>query len=242
MASFDWGGTRILQKNTSLAGKRRVLGHQDVLVNTDLREWIVDGDREELRRVVETLNLPAARQTGTFDRRARIVWEWVAAEVKYVSDDTSQQILDFWQFPQETLALRQGDCEDSSFLLASLLLASGISPFCFRVVFGSVYREGGREAHAWPVYKDETGIWRVLESTLCPANLPEDWPAADVLARDGSEPRYVPDMGLNHLHVWQIREREIADVGEFVDRYMHHRKRAAKLPQNGRSQGGSGLA
>jgi hypothetical protein len=41
---------------------------------------------------------------------------WVAKNIKYKSDGA-----DYWQPPYETLALRTGDCEDFSMLLAAAL-------------------------------------------------------------------------------------------------------------------------
>ena len=51
--------------------------------------------------------------------------------------------------------LHKGDCEDSSFLLGALLLASGISDQCVRVVLGRVVSPEGTYGHAWVVYQNE---------------------------------------------------------------------------------------
>ncbi len=215
---YDWAGTLILQKHTSLPDKRRVLGHEDTLVTTDLREWVMAEKREEVLRVIETLGLPTDRKIGTFDRRARIIWEWVANEIHYIHDSESHRKLDFWQFPAETLALKQGDCEDSSFLLVSLFLAAGISPFCVRVVFGSLKGndKAPKEHHIWPVYRDESGIWRILESTLDAGDVPKVWPAADDLARPGARPWYRPDICFNQFHVWQVRKLKETSVSHYI--------------------------
>ena len=215
---YDWAGTRILQRYTSLPDKRRVLGHEDTLVPTDLREWVASGEREEIRRAVQALELPAGRKTGTFDHRARLVWEWAVNRITYVGDPESHKKLDFWQFPAETLALGQGDCEDGAFLTASLLVASGVSPFCVRVVFGTMKTrdELPAEGHVWPIYKDEGGVWRILESTLDANDLPAVWPAADTAARPGARPRYRPDICLNQHHVWRIRETVTDDVASYL--------------------------
>ncbi len=228
---YEWGGTTILQEGTALPDKRRVLGHPDQLVLTDLRDWLAAGDREEMRRVIRTLErehgLPTDRRTGTFDRRAWIVWRFVVSKTTYAHDPGSHRLLDFWQFPAETIALGQGDCEDTSFLLASLLLAASISPFCVRVVFGWIKRcdERSSERHAWPIYKDERGTWRILESTLAAAELPDEWPSADDKARPGSRPYYKPDICLNNHHVWEVRELRSQFVSEFIRCYSLGRRR-----------------
>ena len=69
--------------------------------------------------------------------------------------------------------LKKGDCEDSSFLLATLLLASGISDHCVRVVLGKVISADGVGGHAWVVYQNENGVWCLLESTL--DSVPKIW-------------------------------------------------------------------
>ncbi len=216
---YDWAGSRILRR-TVIPSKRRVIGSEDVLIPTDLREWITPSESEEIREVISDLALPVAKCVGTFDQRARLVWDYVASHVTYVPDAHAQRKQDFWQFPAETIALGKGDCEDCAFLLASLLLAAGISPFCLRVVCGVLtQKDGSRTGHTWPIYKDERGQWRVLESTL--DALPHDCPLADDLAQENSRPRYAPDICLNQYHVWTIGPRRIQDV----DAYLTSRRR-----------------
>jgi len=213
---YEWPGSQIMRR-TAIPSKRRVIGNEDVLIPTDLREWITSSDSQEIRLVIADLDFPTGKELGEFDQRARLVWQFVIEHVKYCPDEIAQRKLDFWQFPAETLALGKGDCEDCAFLLASLLLASGISPFCVRVVFGTLTQEDGSPvAHAWPIYKDENGGWRILESTL--EKLPDEyeWPWADYLARLNSLPRYRPEMCLNRDHVWAIGPRRTQDVTVYL--------------------------
>ena len=213
---YDWAGAKILQKNTSMPSKRRVIGHEDTLVRTDMREWVTGPDHEEIRRVIDSLPLPKDKTPGSFDERAMIVWEYVVTNITYVGDPESHRQLDFWQFPAETIALGQGDCEDCSFLLATLLIAAGISSFCVRVVFGDVkcLHDDATEGHTWPIYKDEAGVWRILESTH--SEWPQTWLDADQAARPGARPLYRPSLCVNDRHVWQIRKKSIADVSVYV--------------------------
>jgi transglutaminase-like putative cysteine protease len=211
---YDWSGSLILRKS-ALQDKRRVIGNEDVLIPTDVREWITPSDSHEIREVISSLDLPAGKSLGTFDKRAQLVWQYVAENVKYCPDEIAQVKQDFWQFPAETLALRKGDCEDCAFLLASLLLASRISPFCVRVVLGRLVQEHSPTSfHAWPIYKDEDGLWRVLESTL--DTLPDKWPLADDLAKPDLRPYYRPDICLNQYHVWTMGPRIIQDVDAYI--------------------------
>lgn len=202
---YDWAGTRILQKNTSLLYKRRVFENFDAPVLTDLREWITPGDREQIRSILKEMKLPAVRTPGNFDKRARIVWSWVVDHIRYVCDPEEQKLQDYWQFPAETLAVRKGDCEDCAFLLASLLLGSGISSYCVRVAIGTVdIQNKPSEYHAWVMYKDETGRWCLLESTLPRGECPSSLPDAESHTLKESDPRYTPILCLNTEHVWQV--------------------------------------
>lgn len=233
---YDWAGSRILHQ-TEIPSKRRVIGNEDVLIPTDLREWIAPVDSQVIREVIASLGLPHTKKRGEFDKRAWTVWKFVAENTEYRRDETAQRKPDFWQFPPETLALGKGDCEDCAFLLASLLLASGISTFCVRVVFGVLTgHDGGRVGHSWVIYKNEKGRWVVLEGTL--DVLPKHWPSADDLAREGSVPRYYPDICLNQQHVWTVGgKRRIRDVaaylhskGLLLDRYSRKCTLAKQSP------------
>lgn len=81
-------------------------------------------------------------------------------QIPYVADPA---IYDYWQFPRETIIRRCGDCEDQSFLLASLLIAIGIKA---RVVLGVVGGPDGQYGHAWvEFFNQHLKMWCPLEST-----------------------------------------------------------------------------
>ena len=72
-------------------------------------------------------------------------------------------LLDFWQFPHETLLLGIGDCEDTSILLGSLARAQEKD---YWVVIGGVYLDGELLGyHAW-VHMNLGGEWFLVETTL----------------------------------------------------------------------------
>jgi hypothetical protein len=224
---YDWAGTRILQKNTALLDKRRVFENFDAPVLTDLREWITPGDREQIRSILKEMKLPAARTPGNFDKRARIVWRWVVDHIRYVSDPQEQKLQDYWQFPAETLAVRKGDCEDCAFLLASLLLGSGISSYCVRVAIGTVHIKNMQsEQHAWVMYKNESGRWCILEATLPRGECPRRLPHAEKYTQAESNPRYTPILCLNSEHVWQVgRQMEIQETEAFLSDFSKRKER-----------------
>lgn len=100
---------------------------------------------------------------GSFDLRVEAVRHFVATRVRAVPDPRAG----VWQFPDETLRLGRGDCEDLSFLVASMLLAAGISAYNVRVCLGTVdmhtARGSRRFDHVWVAYRTEAGRWTVIE-------------------------------------------------------------------------------
>ncbi len=90
------------------------------------------------------------------------LYDWVCRNIDYRRD-----IGEFFQWPSETIATKQGDCEDSSILLTSLIRAGGV-PNC-HVALGSL----GGWGHAWVVSEGE-----ILEATYTSARHvpdPEDY-------------------------------------------------------------------
>jgi hypothetical protein len=79
-------------------------------------------------------------------------YDWVVRNITYTFD-----VGDYWQFPQETVDRRQGDCEDGAFLLASLI--RNIEPAY--VAIGWFNTPMGSFGHAWVVCRGS-----IFESTL----------------------------------------------------------------------------
>ncbi|MHB8883078.1 MAG: transglutaminase-like domain-containing protein [Thermodesulfovibrionales bacterium] len=225
---FSWEGDLIIQ-DTRIRHKRFVIGAPQKQISMDIRAWISFDDdivmKEILKKLRDQEALPSSKDPGDFDRRAGIIWNYVATSIEYVHDTGEYKEGDFWFFPSETFALRKGDCEDSTFLLASLLIASGISPFCVRVALGEVFDEFNRSlgGHCWPVYKNERGRWCILESTLdrAPAVLPE----ADRLTSAGQAFRYLPYYCFNNRHLWEtLPAGTAAGEGVNIGKYFRARK------------------
>lgn len=108
------------------------------------------------------------------------IWKSVAGGCRYAMDNGDDSS-DAWQIAPETQARGQGDCEDSSILLADWLLARD---FQARVALGRYAERGG---HAWVVVRLEDQDY-LLESTegASEANRPP------LLSEVGS--RYVPEI------------------------------------------------
>lgn len=200
---FNWAGIAIV-RDTVMRDKRAVIGNFGLYIPTDIRAWLSSTNSEVIRRALQEMGLPQARDPGTFDLRAWKIWEYVAGNVEYITDKSSFGLDDFWLFPEETLILRKGDCEDSSFLLATLLLASGISEHCVRVVLGKISTPDGAYGHAWVVYQNESGRWCLLESTL--DAVPSQLTPADPFIMPGSGYQYQPQFCLNGSHLWSMGE------------------------------------
>jgi predicted transglutaminase-like cysteine proteinase len=239
--SYNWEGDLILQ-DTVIEKKRFVIGSQNKPIKTDIREWISFEDNNImkgiLRELINKKGLPTSRGPGSFDKRAMIIWNFVARSIKYVHDTEKQRKGDFWLFPPEIYTLCEGDCEDGSFLLASLLISSGISPFCVRVVLGEVFDENNKSlgGHCWPVYKNEMGQWCILESTL--DNIPSRMPEADKLTEEGQSFQYIPYYCFNNYHLWEVFPKDKTSRSMNIESYLKRRgekvhMKTTRLPSGG---------
>lgn len=212
---YNWAGD-IIVRDTLVPNKRAVVGYKDRFIPTDIREWVKEPPNNKLSEALSEIpNLPEWKEANSFNQRAMLIWEYVAKKITYVYDKEAHGLPDFWMLPEEVLTLEKGDCEDSSFLLCSLLLASGISPFCVRAVLGIVYDKRGDPlgGHAFPCYLDEIGKWRLLESTL--DTIPATMPLADNLAKEGTEFRYEPMLCFNQYHLWLIKPSTM-DISKYL--------------------------
>jgi predicted transglutaminase-like cysteine proteinase len=65
---------------------------------------------------------------------------------------------DFWNFPNETLASKVGDCEDGAILLANLMLACGLK--YYDIMLNVVNTPLG--FHVYVTYKNQIYDWTSL--------------------------------------------------------------------------------
>lgn len=72
------------------------------------------------------------------DLRIDAIQSWVIQHIEYQQDKAAWGQREFWQLPAETIATGTGDCEDSAFLLHSLLLNAGVEPWRLRSTAGWV--------------------------------------------------------------------------------------------------------
>ncbi len=152
--------------------------------------------------IYNALDRAALHRTNPEQHEVWIIWDWVCRTIKYPpyrslseADYHHQEeflrygpfwptalkkstAYDFWQYPSETLGSLIGDCEDSGFLLVSMLR----NMFSADAVWLSIgmWENYG---HAWPMVVNE-GQNFVLETTIeqapafetNPYRIPEEYP------------------------------------------------------------------
>jgi hypothetical protein len=117
--------------------------------------------------------------------------------------------------------------------MAALLLAAGISPFCVRVALGRLAWADGRPRndHAWVLYRDERGVWRLLDPSLTTSSW--DFPDAASLSVPGAAFHYQAEFVLNSQHLWIVDPPVLAQRRrrgkKSFDAYVEGRKRFARL-------------
>lgn len=96
--------------------------------------------------------------------------DFIGAMHEFVNSFTKYQpeIGEFWAMPEEMLAAREGDCDDSSILLCSLL-RNYLEPEKVFVAIGQWTVDGKPGGHAWVVTQGEDGKDIILESTAPPS-------------------------------------------------------------------------
>ncbi len=164
--------------------------------------------------VLDAVELGQAHRTDPSEHAAWLHWDWVCRSIQYpphvnlASADYHQQeaflrlqpfplgglkrdiSYDFWQYPYETLHALMGDCEDSAFLLASMLLQSGAAEDAWVAI--GLWEQYG---HAWTSVA-ESGIKYVFETAI------ESAPAFQTNPfRIPEAPPYYPMLWVNHKEV-----------------------------------------
>jgi hypothetical protein len=224
LSRWNWDGEDVVF-DTIVPSARPVVGGRRSY-KIDVREFLVTERNAVIRATLETAvraHLSSteggyehftARTAGAFDYRAQVIAQWVGKHIRYAP----KRGRDPWQFPDETLTIGAGDCEDRAFLIASLLLASGISGYHVRVALGQVRSAKGRSYdHAWVMYKSEAGRWTLIEPLRLAVAPGRGRKAAGVRLRGqrqrelppGFRPHvhaveYVPHYLWNDAHLWRV--------------------------------------
>lgn len=221
---WRWGGDEIAYSPV-IPAARRVAGSRRRGYPIDIREYLSIDGNAVVRRWLEQEVLGKLRKAeqlrflfrsrGAFDFRAETIRQ-AMGRLRYRPGGRG---FDAWLFPDETLHVGGGDCEDLAFVLAALLAASGISPDCVRVALGKIVDHSRPDAprawdHAWVVYQRESGAWQILE--------PLAWvrpPDGGEGAGDGAavDIEYIPHFVFNSRHLWRVRSAERRAGDPFAD-------------------------
>lgn len=220
--SWNWDGDHIVHE-CIVPSSRSVVGYsRGHTYDIDVREFLVTSRNEVISRTINKdikalakkhrggWDFFQSRNRNSFDFRAAIITEFASTEIAYADGRAA----DPWQFPDETLEVREGDCEDRALLIASLLLASGISSYNVRVALGKMRlrKTNGRFAdrdHVWVMYKNEAGRWRVLEPLLSKRRRAPHRQDNDRFTPSAAE--YIPYFLFNDSHLWQVYHADNAE-------------------------------
>ncbi|TRO46280.1 transglutaminase domain-containing protein [Candidatus Bathyarchaeota archaeon] len=102
--------------------------------------------------------------------------DWVGNKIEYRYDSEVHGESDFWQFSNETIQLKTGDCEDFSILLCSLLRSNGWETDSVYVIVG----KQNDQYHAWVRL-----IWNDIQYNIEPQGSGFDMVIGDVTYLSG---------------------------------------------------------
>ena len=102
--------------------------------------------------------------------------DWVGNKIEYRYDSEVHGERDFWQFSNETIQLKTGDCEDFSILLCSLLRSNGWETDSVYVIVG----KQNNQYHAWVRL-----IWNDIQYNIEPQGSGFDMIIGDVTYLSG---------------------------------------------------------
>lgn len=234
---FNYDGGRIVHKcivpssRTALGSKKSYdIDVREFLI-TERNEVMKKELSEKIRRFIEeqypqgilvdNQNVPAFEyftscEVGSYDFRARSICAYMTKHLKYVYNKNRKankrkkelNEKDPWLFPDEMLTVMEGDCEDLSLLLASLLISSGISSYNVRVCLGKVLSHSSKDGkpkeyhHVWVMYKRENASWMLIDPMLysTPKVEPKKVSTQDVLKVE-----YKPYYTFNDEHLWAMQ-------------------------------------
>ena len=144
LSRWNWEGDHIIHE-CIVPSSRPVVGYlRGHAYDIDVREFLITGRNEIVGRTLAKdvkayadkfpngWDLFQSRDKTSFDLRASVITAYVSKTIQYVYTTGR----DPWQFPDETLHEKKGDCEDRALLIASLLIASGVSSYNVRVALG----------------------------------------------------------------------------------------------------------
>jgi len=233
---WNWNGSEIVH-DTDIPTTRTLTKGNKIIHKfpTDIRQFITIENNAVVKKVISKIidALPRKEQESiyknkkeSFDLRVRKCQEYLAC-MEYARSNSKY---DDWQFPEETIKLKGGDCEDMAFLLASLILTIGISDYCVRVAFGNVIEYDGDKSnsheHCWVMYQNEQGVWEIIEPLLYVQPAKDEAPTYLATSTVFTPPRmsntchYV----FNRSHLWSVRTYDSETGNDFQGYLLSKRK------------------
>jgi Transglutaminase-like superfamily len=193
--------------------------HGNALIDQELREIRDFADKikayRQSRKANSSSRFSLSKEPGSFDFRVNMILAYMFERFIYERKEKN----DPWLMPEETLRNGKGDCEDFAFLLASLLISSGISSYNVRVALGEVEIESDGDAnyaskkfgHAWVMYRQESGVWKVLEPTVMSGKIDKKRPQITnnpVISQNkrAKSTEYKPEFVFNDDHLWIMHD------------------------------------
>nr|WP_321498092.1 transglutaminase-like domain-containing protein [uncultured Methanolobus sp.] len=110
---------------------------------------------------VRSFSSSATKGISSNENKAKAIFDALGEYgVRYVSDpnDPLGEGIDYIQFPDETLEIKAGDCDDLAVLYASLLESVGIETELIHI-----------PGHVFVAYEYSSGNWRKIETTMISA-------------------------------------------------------------------------
>lgn len=105
-------------------------------IETDVRRFMYADDIVIQEHLIDVLgkDLPSQKYP---DEQVGVIQSHTVEYLKYVSDSAARGYKEFWQFANETMVLKTGDCEDGAFYIGSLVLNAVAPQHRWRIRFSA---------------------------------------------------------------------------------------------------------
>ena len=134
-----------------------------------LYETISLGENVDVRTILEPTNAKIIvegkkiRGLLSDDEVALNCLRYVVANIRYLSDKTKYQKVEYWQPAPSTYQLKTGDCEDGAILLMKLMEAAGIPAWRRKLCCGWVVSGTKKGGHAYVIYLADDFKWYCMD-------------------------------------------------------------------------------
>lgn len=149
------------KKDVYYLGRRLITANTDSIITCDIKNFITPNDAS-IKDLVSNNNLKIV-DINVCDKQVMDIYRFCRKDAKYSYDNTLFGKNEVWLFPFEFLYLnKNGDCEDNSHYIASMLICAGVPAFRVRVVCGMCKWGGHSTVY---VLGDDLTTWHHINST-----------------------------------------------------------------------------